>query len=85
MAMQRFCELLGPEAFLSPGIIDTKGHLPAGDKIKVRVSRVNGILGTDIDQKDILKILDPIGFKGESVDQQTSDETLELEQDLETE
>tara|TARA_B100001175_G_scaffold306960_1_gene305670 strand:- start:330 stop:2681 length:2352 start_codon:yes stop_codon:yes gene_type:complete len=69
MAMQRFCELLGPEAFLSPGIIDTKGHLPAGDKIKVRVSRVNGILGTDLDQKDILKILDPIGFKGESVDQ----------------
>ncbi|HAQ04139.1 MAG TPA: hypothetical protein DCQ88_04920, partial [Acidimicrobiaceae bacterium] len=69
MAMQRFCELLGPEAFLSPGIIDTKGHLPAGDKIKVRVSRVNGILGTDLDQKDILRILDPIGFKGESVDQ----------------
>ena len=24
-AMQRFCELLGPEAFLSPGAIDEKG------------------------------------------------------------
>ena len=68
-AMQRFCELLGPEAFLSPGVIDEKGELPAREKIKVRVSRVNSILGTELDQKEILEILDPIGFKAESVDQ----------------
>ena len=67
--MQRFCELLGPEAFLSPGVIDEKGELPAREKIKVRVSRVNSILGTELDQKEILEILDPIGFKAESVDQ----------------
>ena len=68
-AMLRFCELLGPEALMSPGIIDEKGDLPAREKIKVRVSRVNSILGTDLDQKDILQILDPIGFEAESVDQ----------------
>ena len=67
-AMLRFCELLGPEALMSPGIIDEKGDLPAREKIKVRVSRVNSILGTDLDQKDILQILDPIGFEAESVD-----------------
>ena len=68
-AMLRFCELLRPEVDLSPGIIDEKGDLPLRDKIKVRVSRVNSILGTDLDQKDILEILDPIGFEAESVDQ----------------
>jgi len=68
-AMLRFCELLRPEVDLSPGIIDEKGDLPSRDKIKVRVSRVNSILGTDLDQKDILEILDPIGFEAESVDQ----------------
>ena len=68
-AMLRFCELLRPEVDLSPGIIDEKGDLPSRDKIKVRVSRVNSILGTDLDQKDILQILDPIGFEAESVDQ----------------
>ena len=68
-AMLRFCELLRPEVDLSPGIIDEKGDLPSRDKIKVRVSRVNSILGTDLDQKDILQILDPIGFEAQSVDQ----------------
>ena len=68
-AMLRFCELLRPEVDLSPGIIDEKGDLPSRGKIKVRVSRVNSILGTDLDQKDILQILDPIGFEAESVDQ----------------
>jgi len=68
-AMKRFSELLEPAAFLSPGIIDEKGDLPVREKIKVRVSRVNSILGTDLDQKNILEILDPIGFEVESVDQ----------------
>ena len=68
-AMLRFCELLGPEALMSPGIIDEKGDLPAREKIKVRISRVNSILGTDLDQDDILQILEPIGFEAESVDQ----------------
>ena len=68
-AMLRFCELLGPEALMSPGIIDEKGDLPAREKIKVRISRVNSILGTDLDQDGILQILEPIGFESESVDQ----------------
>ena len=68
-AMLRFCELLGPEVLMSPGIIDEKGDLPAREKIKVRISRVNSILGTDLDQDGILQILEPIGFESESVDQ----------------
>jgi len=84
-AMQRFCELLGPEAFLSPGAIDEKGELPARDKIKVRVSRVNSILGTNLDQKEILEILDPIGFKAESVDQDIEAKAPSFRPDTSTE
>ena len=65
-AMKRFCELLEPEVSLHPGLVDEQGDMPTREKIKVRVSRVNSILGTDLDKKEILEILDPIGFKAKA-------------------
>ncbi len=65
-AMRRFCELLEPEVSLLPGLVDEQGDMPAREKIKVRVSRVNSILGTDLDKKEILEILDPIGFEAKA-------------------
>ena len=65
-AMKRFCELLEPEVSLHPGLVDEQGDMPAREKIKVRAPRVNSILGTDLDKKEILEILDPIGFRAKA-------------------
>ena len=65
-AMRRFCELLEPEVSLLPGLVDEQGDMPAREKIKGRVSRVNSILGTALDKKESLEILDPIGFEAKA-------------------
>lgn len=59
-AVARFAELLG----LTPSdpAVDVSGELPPRDPIRVRVQRVNDLLGTDLSSGEITRLLDPIGF-----------------------
>jgi phenylalanyl-tRNA synthetase beta chain len=47
---------------LAPGGVDERGELPDRTPITVRPSRVNQVLGTDLDADAIRKLLEPIGF-----------------------
>ena len=63
LAHSRFIELLGPAiGRVAEGMIDELGELPSAPTVRVRTSRVNGMLGTDIDQATIADLLEPIGF-----------------------
>ena len=62
LAMRRFAELIGSEAALAPGMADQRGDLPSREPVRVRVARVNRILGTDLGRDRIVEVLEPIGF-----------------------
>ena len=62
LAMRRFAELIGSEAALAPGMADQWGDLPSREPVRVRVARVNRILGTDLGRDRIVEVLEPIGF-----------------------
>jgi phenylalanyl-tRNA synthetase beta chain len=64
LAARRFADLLGSvgEASLHPGQLDVTGKLPPRDTVRVRVDRVNGLLGTQLDRSEIASLLEPIGF-----------------------
>ena len=62
LAMRRFAELIGSEAALAPGMADQRGDLPSRGPVRVRVARVNRILGTDLGRDRIVEVLEPIGF-----------------------
>lgn len=66
LAARRFAELLlsgGGE--LAPGTIDQRGELPDPAVVRVRTSRVNGLLGTSLTTAEIKGYLTPIGFRCE--------------------
>ncbi|MEP6661556.1 MAG: phenylalanine--tRNA ligase subunit beta [Acidimicrobiales bacterium] len=61
---RRFIELLRltcPDARLHE-MVDAVGSLPPRPAIAVRTSRVNALLGTELDSATIKDLLDPIGF-----------------------
>jgi phenylalanyl-tRNA synthetase beta chain len=59
-ATARFCELLG----VAPGAppVDVRGELPDRDPVRLRVARVNALLGTALDEAEVVGHLDAIGF-----------------------
>ena len=59
-AVVRFAELLGLTPAGPP--VDVAGELPSRDPIRVRVDRVNALLGTRLTAAEITAYLDPIGF-----------------------
>ncbi|HZU78784.1 MAG TPA: phenylalanine--tRNA ligase subunit beta [Acidimicrobiales bacterium] len=64
-AAERLVQLLGGSApDLSPaeGSIDVRGKVPMPERITVRTSRVNAVLGTALSAPDIAGLLVPIGF-----------------------
>jgi phenylalanyl-tRNA synthetase beta chain len=64
---RRFVELLRltcPDARLHE-MVDAVGSLPPRPAIAVRTSRVNALLGTELDSATIKDLLDPIGFATE--------------------
>jgi phenylalanyl-tRNA synthetase beta chain len=64
LAARRFAELLAPSgATVSPGVVDARGNLPNHSPVRVRTSRVNAYLGTDVTDGDIARLLQPIGFE----------------------
>jgi phenylalanyl-tRNA synthetase beta chain len=62
-AVGRFCELL-PGTVVSAGLtsVDSVEHRPRRPVVRVRTSRVNGLLGSDLSDEQIVDYLRPIGF-----------------------
>ncbi len=67
LALGRFAQLLseGGAGSLRPGEVVTEGRLPERVTVRVRPTRVNAVLGTDIDVASMVDLLDPIGFTSE--------------------
>jgi phenylalanyl-tRNA synthetase beta chain len=59
-AVARFVELLGATATSGPSDVRTEEAAPT--PVRVRTERVNGILGTSLDDGAVKALLDPIGF-----------------------
>ena len=64
LAARRLAELLAPSgARLVSGSVTVDGDLPAPPVVRVRTSRVNQLLGTDLATSTIGSLLGPIGFE----------------------
>ena len=59
-AVGRFCELLGVAA--ATPVVDERGDLPAVEPVRLRIERVNRILGTALDDDTVAGHLASIGF-----------------------
>ena len=67
--MNRFVWLASQQgAEVSPGLIDERGDLPDRRPLRVRASRVNGLLGTSLSGDEIAGHLRSIGFGVEAVE-----------------
>ena len=79
-AALRLCELLGVTAGKSyrsaEGVIDIRGPVPVARTVRVRTARVNAVLGSDLDDEQIVGYLRPIGFECEPVSTGVIDVTV---------
>lgn len=74
LAMRRFAELLAETgATLAPGVVDVRGNTPVREMIRVRTSRVNSMLGTDLDRDAIAGLLGSIQFTAEPAGEDGAD------------
>ena len=68
-AALRLCEVLrataGPRFRSASGAVDVRGPVPGPARVVVRTARVNAILGSDIDDDQVIGYLEPIGFRCE--------------------
>lgn len=63
LAAARFAELLAPTgASMAGQALDARGNLPDRSPVRVRTSRVNAILGTELGSDEIERLLAPIAF-----------------------
>ena len=64
LALLRFAELAAQTgtASLAPGTVIAKGSEPASLPVRVRVDRVNAMLGTELEGKEMVSLLEPMGF-----------------------
>ena len=65
LALLRFAELAAQvgTASLAPGTVIAKGSEPASLPVRVRVNRVNAMLGTELADEEIAGLLEPMGFE----------------------
>ena len=64
-AIGRFVELLretSPSVQVAPGAVDARGILPEPAAPRLRTSRANELLGIELTDDDIARLLEPIGF-----------------------
>ena len=64
LALLRFAELAAQTgtASLAPGTVIAKGTEPMNLPVRVRVDRVNAMLGTELAGKEMVRLLEPMGF-----------------------
>ena len=63
-AHARFAELLASSgARLESDLVDQRGELPSRAPLRVRVERVNRLLGSDLSRQEMVDLLEPIGFE----------------------
>ena len=68
-SMNRFAMLAAQTgAQLCPGVIDERGDLPDRSSLKVRVRRINSLLGTSIGADEMARSLQSIGFGAQPAD-----------------
>jgi phenylalanyl-tRNA synthetase beta chain len=69
-AVARFAELAAPTGarVTAVAVVESTDHVPRRAPITVRTSRVNGLLGTDLDDARIAGLLAPIGFAVEPIE-----------------
>ena len=66
-ALDRFCQLISESgAAVAGGTIDASGTTPDRTPLPVRIAKVNGVLGTDLDAQTMSDHLRSIGFKVEA-------------------
>ena len=63
IAVARFCELLG--AAPSAPVVDERGALPDARPVPLRIGRVNGLLGTELTEEEVVRHLASIGFESD--------------------
>lgn len=68
LAALRFAELLGDGGELLDEVGDVVGALPTRERVEVRTSRVNQVLGTQLSTATISELITPIGFANEALD-----------------
>jgi len=63
-AVGRFCQLAGEVAgaVVSGAPVEARGELPRPERVVVRTSRVNAVLGTSLSPSEVSGYLQPIGF-----------------------
>ncbi len=65
-AVARLCELLalsaGPDFSVEPGATDVRGDVPRPERLRVRIGRVNALLGTAFGAEDVAGALVPLGM-----------------------
>jgi phenylalanyl-tRNA synthetase beta chain len=77
LAAARFCELLEGARPLD-GIVDVRGDLPDRSPVRVRTSRVNQILGTQLTVDAIRHQIEPIGFECRIVAEDGAEDDLDV-------
>jgi phenylalanyl-tRNA synthetase beta chain len=71
LAIARYAQLAGEAAgarVTAVAVVESADHVPPRPPIRVRTERVNGLLGTDLDDDRIAGLLGPIGFQAELVE-----------------
>ena len=66
-ASARFCELVG-SGQTATGILDVRAAPYEPRLVRTRVARVNGLLGTSLEQDEIAALIEPIGFTSTEVE-----------------
>ncbi len=66
-AALRLCQVLGatagPALRSADGALDVRGAVPGPVRVTVRTARVNAVLGSELDDDDVVGYLEPIGFR----------------------
>ncbi len=65
-AGRRLCQLLGqtagPRYRSAAGVVDVRGNVPGPAHVPLRTARLNAVLGSDLDDDQVVGYLEPIGF-----------------------
>ena len=62
-AVDRYCALVGAE--VAAGVIDERAEAPKQRRTRLRINRLNQVLGSSLGAEEVAAHLDPIGFSSE--------------------